>query len=51
VLRVDGGYVAYGTGRAVGGRPFEVLRSEDLVHWRSAGGALEPLAEPWATDY
>jgi arabinan endo-1,5-alpha-L-arabinosidase len=51
VLRVDGGYVAYGTGRAIGGRPFEVLRSEDLVHWRSAGGALEPLAEPWATDY
>jgi beta-xylosidase len=51
VLRTGGGYVAYGTGAAVGGRQFEVLRSDDLVHWRSVGGALEPLAEPWATDY
>jgi arabinan endo-1,5-alpha-L-arabinosidase len=51
VLAVDGGYVAYGTGRVVGGRVFEVLRSPDLVHWRSVGGALEPLAEEWATDY
>ncbi len=51
VLRVDGGYVAYGTGSKPGGRPFEVLRSDDLVHWTSVGGALEPLAEDWATDY
>src|SRR4051812_36705026 len=51
VLRVDGGYVAYGTGATVGGRAFEVLRSDDLVHWTSVGGALEPLAEAWATDY
>jgi beta-xylosidase len=51
VLRVDGGYVAYGTGSKPGGRAFEVLRSEDLVHWTSVGGALEPLAEEWATDY
>jgi beta-xylosidase len=51
VLRVDGGYVAYGTGSAPGGRPFEVLRSDDLVHWRSVGGALEPLSESWARDY
>jgi arabinan endo-1,5-alpha-L-arabinosidase len=51
VLRVDGGYVAYGTGRIVDGRAFEVLRSDDLVHWRSVGGALIPLDEPWATDY
>jgi GH43 family beta-xylosidase len=35
----------------VGGRAFEVLRSDDLVSWRSAGGALEPLRADWATDY
>jgi arabinan endo-1,5-alpha-L-arabinosidase len=51
VLRTDRGYVAYGTGGAPGGRVFEVLRSDDLVRWRSLGGALEPLAEAWATDY
>jgi arabinan endo-1,5-alpha-L-arabinosidase len=51
VLRVGDGYVAYGTGAAPGGRPFEVLRSDDLVRWRSVGGALDPLAEEWATDY
>jgi len=52
VIALPGGdYAAYGTGRALGGRQFEVLRSDDLVTWRSAGGALEPLAEPWATDY
>jgi arabinan endo-1,5-alpha-L-arabinosidase len=51
VLAVDGGYVAYGTGAVVDGRAFEVLRSGDLVHWEPAGGALEPLAEEWATDY
>ncbi len=51
VLAVDGGFVAYGTGSAPGGRQFEVLRSEDLVGWRSVGGALEPLGESWATDY
>jgi arabinan endo-1,5-alpha-L-arabinosidase len=51
VLAVDGGYVAYGTGRVVDGRAFEVLRSEDLVRWTPVGGALEPLAAEWATDY
>ena len=51
VLAVDGGYVAYGTGSSPGGRQFEVLRSPDLVNWSSAGGALEPLDEPSATDY
>jgi beta-xylosidase len=51
VLKVADGYVAYGTGSAPGGRAFEVLRSDDLVSWRSVGGALEPLAEAWATDY
>ena len=44
VLPVDGGYLAVGTGRRVDGRPFEVLRSADLVRWESAGGALEPLS-------
>jgi len=52
VLRLDDGtYAAYGTGAVVAGRVFEVLRSDDLVHWRPAGGALEPLGEAWATDY
>jgi beta-xylosidase len=51
VLAVDGGYVAYGTGELVDGRAFAVLRSDDLVRWTRVGGALEPLAEEWATDY
>jgi beta-xylosidase len=51
VLPVRGGYVAYGTGAMVNGRAFEVLASEDLVRWQRVGGALEPLDEPWATDY
>ena len=42
VMRTDDGYVAIGTGRSVDGKAFEVLRSEDLVHWRSVGGALVP---------
>jgi arabinan endo-1,5-alpha-L-arabinosidase len=41
VLATEDGYVAIGTGRLVDGRAFEVLRSDDLVHWRSVGGALE----------
>ena len=51
VIALDGGYVAYGTGSVPGGRHFEVMRSADLVNWTSVGGALEPLGEPWATDY
>jgi arabinan endo-1,5-alpha-L-arabinosidase len=43
VLRVGEGYLAVGTGKRVGGRVFEVLRSTDLVRWQSLGGALEPL--------
>ena len=42
VMRTDDGYVAIGTGRSVDDRVFEVLRSPDLVHWRSVGGALVP---------
>lgn len=35
-------YVAIGTGSVQGDHVFEVLLSDDLVHWRSVGGALEP---------
>ncbi len=34
-------YVAIGTGSVQGDRVFEVLVSDDLVSWRSVGGALE----------
>ena len=51
VLALEDGYVAYGTGAIVDGRAFEVLRSGDLERWTRVGGALEPLGEPWATDY
>jgi arabinan endo-1,5-alpha-L-arabinosidase len=43
-LRVGDDYLAWGTGRVVEGRVFETLRSPDLVHWESVGGALERLA-------
>jgi beta-xylosidase len=48
---VGDGYLAYGTGGRFADRVLEVLASPDLVHWESLGGALEPLAEPWAQDY
>jgi beta-xylosidase len=52
VLRLpDGTYVAYGTGKIVGGRVFEVLRSSDLLTWTSVGGALEPLGDDPGQDY
>jgi beta-xylosidase len=51
VLRARGAYFAYGTGRSVGGRAFEVLRSDDLVRWTSVGGALEPPPDLGATDF
>lgn len=44
-------YAAFGTGRLVDGRPFEVLVSDDLVTWQSHGGALEPLPPNAGTDY
>lgn len=51
LLQWDGMFYAYGTGREINGRVFEVLRSEDLVHWTSLGGAIEPrsgsLYEDW----
>lgn len=51
VLRVADGYVAYGTGRVIDGRAFEVLTSPDLVTWRSVGGALELLPPELGSDY
>lgn len=54
VLRHAGRYYAYGTGRVVEGRVFEVLASDDLMHWTSCGGALLPLDEEprdyWAPE-
>jgi beta-xylosidase len=52
VLRVGPDYYAYGTaGRpTLDGRAFEVLRSRDLVHWTSLGGALDRLSGE-AQDY
>jgi arabinan endo-1,5-alpha-L-arabinosidase len=50
VLEVDGGYLAVGTGSRVAGRVFEVLRSSDLVRWKSVGGALEPLGPDLAAQ-
>jgi arabinan endo-1,5-alpha-L-arabinosidase len=45
------GYVAYGTGKIVDGRAFEVLVSPDLVHWESVGGALERIDPAAGSDY
>jgi arabinan endo-1,5-alpha-L-arabinosidase len=44
-------YAAFGTGRVVDGRVFEVLLSDDLVAWRSCGGALERLPLDAGSDY
>lgn len=51
VLRVDGGYLAYGTGSTIGGRIFEILWSPDLISWQSKGGALEPVPPSLGTTY
>ncbi len=51
VLEHKGFYYAFGTGAgATDGLAFEVLVSNDLVHWTSKGGALEPLGHQ-ALDY
>jgi GH43 family beta-xylosidase len=47
VLRRGNDYFAYGTGAAPlegDGRAFPLLQSSDLVSWRYAGGALQPIA-------
>lgn len=52
VLRTEQGYFAYGTAPVgVDRRPFPILRSDDLVHWETLGGALEPLTNPPAITY
>lgn len=52
VLKTQGNYYAYGTGPVEqGGRVFPVLKSSDLIHWESVGGALEPLTNPPALNY
>jgi len=51
VLPVAGGYLAYGTGAVVQGRPFEVLASPDLRSWTSVGGALTPVDTALGSDY
>lgn len=51
VLEWRGRYYAYGTGPADGrqrysnGNVLPLLESEDLVHWRELGGALQPLSD------
>jgi beta-xylosidase len=53
VLRVGDTYWAYGTGPASDGdrAVFEILRSDDLVHWSTVGRALERVDIPNATTY
>lgn len=48
----QGVFYAIGTGPAddASGRVFRMLRSEDLSHWESVGGVLEPTPE-LGTDY
>ena len=54
VLKHNGEYFAYCTGHWHDGRVFGVLRSTDLVNWKAAGGAMEPLDDPapyyWAPE-
>lgn len=55
VLRVNNRYYAYGTGdKQPDGRAFPLLVSEDLVQWRSLGGALKQLSDEnlhyWAPE-
>lgn len=51
VVRVDGRYLAYGTGSVVDGLVFEVLESTDLAAWRRVGGALRPPDPSPGTDF
>jgi len=52
VLKTRGKYFAYGTAApAADGRPFPILRSNDLVHWERLAGAIDPLRDPPAFNY
>ncbi|HKG55899.1 MAG TPA: glycoside hydrolase family 43 protein [Candidatus Limnocylindrales bacterium] len=53
VVRHGDTYWAYGTGPSSDhdSRVFEILRSDDLVHWEPVGRALERLDIPGATTY
>ncbi|MCU1569374.1 MAG: glycoside hydrolase [Naasia sp.] len=51
VLKLDSGYVAYGTGEGPGERAFEALTSPDLLRWTSIGRVLERLPEEAGDEY
>jgi GH43 family beta-xylosidase len=53
VLRLDGGYAAYGTGESGAGRPrvFESLSSADLVEWEPVGAVLQVLPAELGDEY
>ncbi|MDQ4064621.1 MAG: glycoside hydrolase family 43 protein [Actinomycetota bacterium] len=51
VMEIEGAFWAYGTGLHHGERVFEVMHSEDLVHWTSLGGALVPLPDDEGFEY
>lgn len=51
ILPWEGSFYAYGTGREIEGRVFEVLRSEDLVDWKCLGGAIDPRASSLYEDW
>jgi beta-xylosidase len=51
VLRIDGGYVAVGTGTITGERVFALLSSPDLSSWRAEGAALDRLPTTCGDEY
>jgi len=51
VIRDGDRWIAYGTGSVVDGLVFEVLVSNDMVSWRSSGGALQPIDPAIGTTY
>jgi beta-xylosidase len=51
VLRANGVYYAYGTGKTPDGKQFPILKSKDFCTWEFVGGAIAPLKEPVLKDY
>jgi GH43 family beta-xylosidase len=51
VLRLDDGYVAFGTGVAAPGPVIEVLSSPDLRQWQSRGRCLQRLNDEAEDEY